>query len=107
MTLTLLPDGSVRTLESDDPVERELRRVLGVPERSRASHIRPVVRWKRAAFRLARLLGLHRWTRTWRGPWEVWVPVPDGGAKPRWMPIYSAATRAECVAWERDYFNSR
>ena len=91
----------------------DLSEALGAAVRTRASHILPANKWKRAAFRLIRSAfrnphsAFHQWTRTWRGPWQVWVPLADCARHTRFLPLYEHASRGVCLKWERAYFNEQ
>jgi hypothetical protein len=81
---------------------------LGSVTRRRASHILPSAPWKRRAFCwLRRRFGdrgrIADWTRTWRGPWEVWLAKDEGGRQ-KAEPDFTHQDRAACLAWEIEHF---
>jgi hypothetical protein len=103
-----LDTGAARMLEDD---KLDLTEALGQAVRRRASHILPLHPLKRVWFRLVRRVcgesgRAAEWTRRWRGPWQVWVPLQDHGRHVRFMPLFNHASRRVCVDWERGYFNA-
>lgn len=80
--------------------------VFGPVTRIRASHILPVNRLKRLAFRCLRWTFGERgriaaWTRSWSGPWQVrWAH--DLGAV-----AYIHPSRRACLDWEHRQLNAR
>lgn len=99
MTLNFHPDGSVTALNTDALPLRELGRVT----LTRYSRILPLHPVKRAAFRLLRFTcgdqgAIAAWTRTWRGPWRA-VILSTGAS-------FTHASRAECLRWEHEQFET-
>lgn len=91
-------DGEITTI--DTPELRQIAAALGTVRQERVSHIWPVNKTKRAAFRLLRRWfgetgRIAAWTRKWKGPWQVrWVSNPS-------RVVYSHKRRSQCLYWEK------
>lgn len=92
--LHVQPDGTIKCLGGDDlkPLEN-----LGSLSKERVSHILPVNKYKKFAFKTLRYVfgetgKISNYTRSWKGPWEV--TIIHSGEK------FTSQNRCDCIEWE-------
>ncbi len=97
-TISLLPDGTLEFLGDTLPIDIPIT----VLKTRRVSHILPMNKPKRAAFRILRKVFGERgkvaaWTRTWSGPWQA-IIIATGET-------YASDSRQNCIEWELETLN--